>query len=339
LNNFRNGKVKLITTGNELQRIGITGSPSGISKDGRVEDGRTAEISPVEQNQVGSKREDQVKKEKKEALFAAAKARINKNKVDFKRNSSLNTLTGGEYLKPNYKRESIDPELNQIALDLSEMIFDEGDLKFSDYAAQMIEGIGEEVKPYLKQFYELTRYAPGMEGVEKMSTPNEVAKFDIDKFDHKEYISHKTESKKGKSKDVPTQTSLFDSENDKTPSNNESDTNGLGRNIPMDGSRELTKPTSEVGSGETERPDSTGRGENIGSPELGKTSDQQGSERIGSKGTNESNVSTVQPGNGIKPETDKRKGNASNPEQTPRLSEDVNETLNYNLTNQSKIAV
>ena len=56
MNNFRNGKVKLITTGNELQRIGITGSPSGISKDGRIENGRIAETSSVKQDQKGTER-------------------------------------------------------------------------------------------------------------------------------------------------------------------------------------------------------------------------------------------------------------------------------------------
>ena len=102
----------------------------------------------------------------------------------------------------------------------------------------------------------------------------------------------------------------------------------MGRNSPLDGSREITEPTSEVGSGETERPDSTDRKQNIGSSKLGKTSDQQGSERIGSKGTDEPNVSTVQPGNGTKPEADNRKGNASNPEQTSGHSE-VSNSRNF----------
>ena len=51
MNNFRNGKINPIAAGNELQRIGITGSPSGISKDGRIENGRIAETSSVKQDQ------------------------------------------------------------------------------------------------------------------------------------------------------------------------------------------------------------------------------------------------------------------------------------------------
>jgi len=56
LNNFRNGKINPIAAGNELQRIGITGSPSGIFKDGRIEDGRIAETSSVKQDQKGTER-------------------------------------------------------------------------------------------------------------------------------------------------------------------------------------------------------------------------------------------------------------------------------------------
>lgn len=51
------------------------------------------------------------------------------------------------------------------------------DVKFSDYAAQMIEGIGEEVKPLLKGFYKLARYTPGIEGIANLSTSKEMLGF------------------------------------------------------------------------------------------------------------------------------------------------------------------
>jgi len=176
--------------------------------------------------------------------------------------NSVTTQNIGGSEPSSCKRVAIDPELNRIALYLSEMIFDEGSIKFFDYAAQMIEGIGEEVKPYLKGFYELSRYTPGMEGVEKMSMPTEVAGFNIDKFIHNGYLLDKSKST------ILTTSALV-------PGNNESDTNTVGGNSPLDGSREVSKPTSEVGNGKTERPINTDRGQDNEGSKLGILSDQE----------------------------------------------------------------
>jgi len=113
--------------------------------------------------------------------------RIGKNSIDYQ-----NVRV---YKSSSNKQIAIEPDLILIALDLIEMIFDEGDINFSDYSTQMIEGIGEEVKPLLKGYYELARYTPGMEGVDKMSTPDEVAEFNIDKFNSTEYLSNKNKPK------------------------------------------------------------------------------------------------------------------------------------------------
>jgi len=56
LNITINGKITLITTRNELQSERSSGSTSGVSKDGRIEDGRIAATSSFKQDQNGTER-------------------------------------------------------------------------------------------------------------------------------------------------------------------------------------------------------------------------------------------------------------------------------------------
>lgn len=93
--------------------------------------------------------------------------------------------------KPLFKR--FDPELNAIAMELSEMIFEEGDVSFESYSAQMLEYVGEQIRPLLKPYYEMARVtleAPNM------TSADEVHKYDITNFNHKEYVSNRAGSGK-----------------------------------------------------------------------------------------------------------------------------------------------
>jgi len=92
--------------------------------------------------------------------------------------------------------------------------------------------------------------------------PTEVAGFNIDKFIHNGYLLDKSKST------ILTTSALV-------PGNNESDTNTVGGNSPLDGSREVSKPTSEVGNGKTERPINTDRGQDNEGSKLGILSDQE----------------------------------------------------------------
>jgi hypothetical protein len=101
------------------------------------------------------------------------------------------TENNGEFDENNsdirYKRLS--SEVNDLALDMSEMLFEDGDVSFPDYSAKMIDTLGEGIKPYLKGFYELSRASIPQEG---MSSPVDVAKFDIQQFNHKDHVSNRS---------------------------------------------------------------------------------------------------------------------------------------------------
>ena len=90
---------------------------------------------------------------------------------------------------PNINFKRFDPELNAIAMELSEMIFEDGDVSFEDYSAQMLEYIGEPIRPLLKPYYEMARVtleAPNM------TSADEVHKYDITNFNHKQYVSNRS---------------------------------------------------------------------------------------------------------------------------------------------------
>ena len=89
-------------------------------------------------------------------------------------------------LQPEFKR--LDSETTDLALDITEMLFEDGDVSFPDYSARMIEAMGEGIKPYLSGFYELSRVSVPQEG---MTPAAEVANFDIKNFNHKEYVSNR----------------------------------------------------------------------------------------------------------------------------------------------------
>ena len=51
----------------------------------------------------------------------------------------------------------LDPELLVTGIELAEMEIEDGVRKFSDFCKKMIDEIGEEIRPYLKQIYNNTR--------------------------------------------------------------------------------------------------------------------------------------------------------------------------------------
>ena len=62
-----------------------------------------------------------------------------------------------------------------------------GVTKFADYAAEMVEEIGDAIRPYLKAFYEAVRNMPeAAEYRDQMTSPEEVAAFDEYNFDKKQ---------------------------------------------------------------------------------------------------------------------------------------------------------
>lgn len=80
----------------------------------------------------------------------------------------------------------MDPEIFTIGVEMSYMVLKHGARKFADFAKRMIEALGENVRPYLKTFYNGARDLPEMADLEREMTPyDEVRQFDVMNFDKK----------------------------------------------------------------------------------------------------------------------------------------------------------
>ena len=79
----------------------------------------------------------------------------------------------------------IDPEAFAIGVEMSYLMLKKGARKFHEFAKQMIDALGENVRPYIKSFYNGARDLPEMAEFEEEMTPyDEVRKFDIANFDN-----------------------------------------------------------------------------------------------------------------------------------------------------------
>ena len=78
----------------------------------------------------------------------------------------------------------VDPEIFAAGVEMSYLMLKHGARKFAEFSKQMLEALGEEVRPYLKSFYNGARDLPEMEDYEKEMTPyDEVREFDVKNFD------------------------------------------------------------------------------------------------------------------------------------------------------------
>ena len=78
----------------------------------------------------------------------------------------------------------VDPEAFALGVEMSYLMLKHGARKFAEFAKQMIEALGENVRPYLKSFYNGARDLPEMAEYEKELTPYyEVRTFDVMNFD------------------------------------------------------------------------------------------------------------------------------------------------------------
>ena len=127
--------------------------------------------------------------------------------------------------KLNNLNAGFDPELFTIGTQMAMYHIEAGARKFSDFAARMMNDLGENVRPYLKSFYESARYSPGMETYRnEMDALEAVNSFDVDRIGketEKKEVSK--DSLKTKKEAVPQQLSIFDSEN--KPISHETDSN------------------------------------------------------------------------------------------------------------------
>jgi len=97
--------------------------------------------------------------------------------------SKLNNLNAG-----------YDPELLQIGAEMAAYHVEAGARKFVDFAKRMISDMGDNVRPYLKLFYNAVRDFPGMESYESEMTPyEEVRSTDINNIKLEEYEQTETD--------------------------------------------------------------------------------------------------------------------------------------------------
>lgn len=73
-------------------------------------------------------------------------------------------------------------KIKAAGLSVTQVLVDNGMVKFSDYAGKMVSLIGDKIRPWLKSFYEGIRWEPGYESME-FTPSSEVAKFDVQNFD------------------------------------------------------------------------------------------------------------------------------------------------------------
>ena len=78
----------------------------------------------------------------------------------------------------------VDPEIFAIGVEMSYLMLKKGARRFNEFAKNLIEALGDEVRPYIKAFYNGARDLPEMADIEKDMTPwDEVRSFDVMNFD------------------------------------------------------------------------------------------------------------------------------------------------------------
>ena len=78
----------------------------------------------------------------------------------------------------------VDPEIFAIGVEMSYLMLKKGARKFGEFAKNMIEALGDEIRPYIKAFYNGARDLPEMAEYESEMTPyEEVRSFDVEHFD------------------------------------------------------------------------------------------------------------------------------------------------------------
>lgn len=73
-------------------------------------------------------------------------------------------------------------KIKAAGLSVTQVLVDNGMVKFPDYASKMVSLIGDKIRPWLKSFYEGVRWEPGYERVD-FTPSEEVARFDVQNFD------------------------------------------------------------------------------------------------------------------------------------------------------------
>lgn len=94
-----------------------------------------------------------------------------------------------------------DPELLAIGTEMAAYHIEAGARKFADFAKRMIEDLGDGIRPYLKSFYQGSRYMPGMEPLSvEMDDSNSVNNFDVNNLNIQQDVLDRPDSSESDSK-------------------------------------------------------------------------------------------------------------------------------------------
>lgn len=145
-------------------------------------------VTPTEQNVS----EDTIKPSEKTAENESAPSNKGSKVAKERINPSGNRLVTDERyeeLKQRMKAKlsgqmniGIDPEILTIGIEMAVYHIEKGARKFTDYARNMISDLGDDIRPYLKAFYNGARGLPEMSGFE-MDSYDMVSSIDVANFD------------------------------------------------------------------------------------------------------------------------------------------------------------
>lgn len=82
--------------------------------------------------------------------------------------------------KLNNLNMAFDPEVLAIGMEMAAFHIESGSRKFADFSKRMIKEFGENIKPYLKAFYNGAKEMPGMENFKKETDAYDI----VEKFDY-----------------------------------------------------------------------------------------------------------------------------------------------------------
>ena len=162
------------------KKINVENLAAGLKKDGK------AKLSDYSENNTDYTKAEQTNKE--------TNKESNKNQEQPKEKSKwVNDEDADRFeeLRERLRRKlggqmnmGVDPEVFAIGVEMSYLMLKKGARKFGEFAKNLIEALGDEVRPYIKAFYNGARDLPEMADYEKEMTPyEEVRSFDVMNFD------------------------------------------------------------------------------------------------------------------------------------------------------------
>ncbi len=149
-------------------------------------------ISFITGNQEESNKKELESQEKSVPLNQERTSKVERKIVSEERYSELQKRMKE---KLNSLNAGFDPEILSIGIEMAAYHIEGGARKFADFASNMINDLGDKIRPYLKGAYKGAKEMPGMEDLaSSMDSDEFINNFDIKNFNPQEYAQRNTES-------------------------------------------------------------------------------------------------------------------------------------------------